>query len=119
MQLINRYKNPITDNQQVTLWEGSFNNYGGSITLNDNIYNYSQLIFTFVNGTEFMSVPIPVLKNENKLSGCGVLDYRYQNINITQMSETSNVIRIDGALWIDKSNNGGARFTKVIGIKKM
>lgn len=119
MQLIDRYGNSITDNQQVTLWEGNFNNYGGTITLNDNIYNYSLLIFVYEHSESPFSAYVQILDGESILCGCGVMDYRVENIRLSQLSKSSNSIRIDGALWVNQNNNGGARFTRVIGIKKM
>lgn len=119
MQLIDRYRNTITDNQQVTLWEGNFNNYGGTLTLNDNIYNYSLLIFVYENSEYPFSAYVRVIDEVSPLCGCGVMDYRVENIRLSQLSKSSNSIRIDGALWVNQNNNGGARFTKVIGIKKM
>ena len=118
-RLTDRYGDPITDNQQVTLWEGSFNNYGGTLTLNDNIYNYSLLIFFYEDSECPFSAYVQVLEGESMLCGCGVMDYRVENIRLSQLSKSSNSIRIDGAVWVNQSNNGGARFTKVIGIKKL
>lgn len=106
-RLTDRYGNPITDNQQATLWEGSFNNYGGTLTLKDNIYNYSLLIFVYEDSGSPFSAYVQVLEGESMLCGCGVMDYRVENIRLSQLSKSSNSIRIDGAVWANQSNNGG------------
>lgn len=122
MQLTDRYGKSITDNQQVTLWEGNFNANSGDITLSDNIYNYSKLIFirlaTDVLGA---SCSVYILDGESLLHGSAVAgNCRMMRLAISKMSTSKNSIHIDGANYYSiNENKETLKFEKVIGIKKL
>lgn len=112
-RLTDRYGDPITDNQQVTLWTGSTNGYGGNMTLSDDVSNYSTLFFV----CDAYIFEVPILSGETTLYGSAVRDYRYAVIKITSISGKS--LKWEGQLWIDKNSNSGLVIQKVIGIKKL
>lgn len=111
--LVDRYGNYITDNQQVTLWTGSTNAYGGNITLSDDVSNYSTLFFI----CDAYFIEVPILSGESTLYGGTVRDYRYASIKITSIS--GRTFRWDGQLWVDQNSNSGLVIKKVVGIKKL
>ena len=112
-RLVDRNGNSITNNQQVTLWTGNTNAYGGNMTLSDDVSNYSTLYFV----CDHYIFEVPVLNGQSPLYGSAVRDYRYAVIKITQINGRS--LRWDGELWTDKQTNSGLVIIKVIGIKKL
>lgn len=120
--LVDRFGNPITDNQQVTLWTGTYDNTQQDITLSDNIYNYSHLMFIRLpDSTDGTTCTVEVLENETMLHGSAVAaNCRLMRMVITNMSKSSNVINVAGSNYFsvnEKQEN--LKFEKVIGIKKL
>jgi hypothetical protein len=121
-RLTDRYGNPITDNQQVILWTGTYDNTQQNITLSDNIYNYSRLLFIRLpDSTDGTTCQVDVLEGETMLHGSTVAgNCRLMRMVITNMSKSNNVINIAGSNYYsvnEKQEN--LKFEKVIGIKKL
>lgn len=112
-RLTDRYGNSITNNQQVTLWTGSTNAYGGNMTLSDSVSNYTTLYFV----CDAYIFEVPILSGETTLYGSAVRDYRYAVIKITSIS--GKTLKWEGQLWADQNSNSGLVIKKVIGIKKL
>ena len=118
MRLVDRYGNSINDNNQVTLWTGSYNSKLQSITLSDNIFNYDVLLFNDEQTGMYYTIALVVMKGQSIQRTSGINSNGGTiTIALDKCSTTSNVVELHTEYFAMGSTSGGnVKIQKIIGI---
>ncbi|WP_300628073.1 hypothetical protein [uncultured Thomasclavelia sp.] len=97
------------------LWNGTTSGYSGNVTLNQNPFEFKELIFVYERNDKNCFCIAPIINHEKLSDGCAV--NAYQTVYFSEMvyTESNKNLFFNSILWSNENNNSTVTLKEIWG----